>query len=56
MGTLRLGRLARGEARPLTAAELRVLRAHAEALRPAPRLPVDPEGPAPRRGRAGPRL
>jgi 23S rRNA pseudouridine2605 synthase len=56
MGTLRLGRLAGGEARPLTSSELRVLRAHAEALSPAPRLSVDPEGPAPRRGRAGPRL
>jgi 23S rRNA pseudouridine2605 synthase len=32
MGTLRLGRLARGAARPLAAGELRALRRHAESL------------------------
>jgi 23S rRNA pseudouridine2605 synthase len=55
IGTLRLGGLARGEARALVPQELRALRAHAASLRPMPRRRVDRAAPAPRRGRGGPR-
>jgi 23S rRNA pseudouridine2605 synthase len=57
MGTLRLGTLARGEARPLAPRELAALRAHAAHLRPRP-APAPREGlvrRAPRPGRGAPR-
>lgn len=40
IGSLRLGVLTRGEARPLSPQELRALRTHAAGLRPTPRAPA----------------
>jgi 23S rRNA pseudouridine2605 synthase len=54
MGTLRLGKLARGESRPLSDRELRALRAHAEALRPTASRSLERAGRALRPERAGP--
>jgi 23S rRNA pseudouridine2605 synthase len=57
MGTLRLGTLARGQARELAPRELAALRAHAERLTPKP-APAPREGPVrpvPRPGRGAPR-